>query len=70
MNIGIITFYWSKNLGALIQSFSLRKFLEELSVKNKVKFVNYQQKQIVSREFNSQLKTLNPIKYFKAKKKK
>jgi len=69
MNIGIITFYWSKNLGALIQSFSLRKFLEELSVKNKVKFINYQQKQIVSREFNSQLKTLNPIKYFKAKKK-
>lgn len=69
MNIGIITFYWSKNLGALIQSFSIKKFLEELNRKNKVTFNNYQPKQLVLREFNSQFKTLNPVKYFKAIKK-
>jgi hypothetical protein len=69
MKIGIITFYWSKNLGALIQSISIKKFLEELDNKNRVKFNNYQPKQLLLREFNSQLKTFNPIKYYKAVKK-
>jgi len=69
MNISIITFYWSKNLGALIQSLSLKKFVKEINDINKVEFNSYQPKQLMIRELNGQLKTYNPIKYFKAKKK-
>ena len=69
MNISIITFYWSKNLGALIQSLSLKKFVKELNNRNNVDFNSYQPQQLMVREINGQLKTYNPIKYFKAKKK-
>ena len=69
MRAGIITFFWSNNIGALIQSISLKEFLNNNFEKIEFEFENYTPKELVLRENNSQLKTLNPIKYIKALKK-
>ena len=68
MRGGIITYFWSNNIGALIQSISLREFLKNKITPN-FQFETYIPNELVVREKNSQLKTLNPIKYFKAYKK-
>jgi len=70
MRAGIITFYWSKNLGALIQALSLKNFIEIEFSNIKVDFEKYLPKDLVLRENKSQLNTKNPIKWIKAKKKK
>lgn len=69
MKIGIVTFYWSNNLGALIQSYCLNKFLKSLNKNFLVNFNRYQPKKLLMREHLSQLKTYNPIKYFMGLKK-
>ena len=69
MRAGIITFFWSNNIGALIQSISLKEFLNNNFEKIEFEFENYTPKELVLREHKSQLKTLNPIKYIKALKK-
>ena len=66
MKIGIITYYWSKNIGALLQAYSLKRFIKEQNKNLEVTFNNYQPKKLIKREHQSQLKTLNPIKYIKA----
>jgi len=69
VKISIITYYWSKNIGALLQAYSLKKFIKEQNNDSEVTFNNYQPKGLIERENQSQLKTLNPIKYLKALKK-
>ena len=69
MKAGIITFFWSNNIGALIQSISLKEFLNNNFEKIEFDFESYTPKELIFRENKSQLKTLNPIKYIKALKK-
>ena len=54
MKINIVTFYWSNNLGALIQAFSLKKFIEE-ECKKSIKFNSYAPKKLVEKERISQI---------------
>jgi len=49
MNIEIFTFHYTNNYGALIQSQSLKKFLEE-NTNLKVNFAQYQPKELLYRE--------------------
>ena len=58
MNINIITYHWSNNLGAIIQSLCLKKFLEN-NFKNSVEFNNYLPERLIKRERNSQLNLEN-----------
>ena len=62
MKINIITFYWSNNLGAIIQAFSLKSFVEKETDRS-VKFNKYLPKNLVYRERVSQInkKNLNVI---------
>lgn len=41
MNIGIITFHWATNHGAILQAFALQKFLEENIAGANVKIIDY-----------------------------
>ena len=54
MTINIITFFWSNNLGALIQAFCLKKFLEK-ECKKSIKFNSYAPKELIERERMSQI---------------
>jgi hypothetical protein len=58
MKINIVTFYWSNNLGALIQAYSLKKFIE-IETKKNVRFNTYQPKKLIIRERQSQLNKKN-----------
>jgi len=58
MKINIITYHWSNNLGALIQSLSLKKFLET-NFKNSIEFNYYLPERLIKRERNSQLNLQN-----------
>ncbi len=58
MKINIITFFWSNNLGALIQAFSLKNFIEK-ETKKKIRFNNYQPKDLIKRERFSQINRKN-----------
>ena len=66
MKVGIITYYWSNNIGALIQSISLKNFLSKNFSNDDFQFEKYLPKNLILREKKSQLKTLNPIKFIKA----
>ncbi len=70
MKVGIITYYWSKNLGALIQALSLKNFIETKFAEITVGFEKYLPEDLILRENQSQFNTLNPIKWIKARKKK
>ena len=39
MNIGILTFHWSTNYGAVLQTYALQEYLKELG--HEVKIINY-----------------------------
>ena len=58
MKINIITFFWSNNLGALIQAYSLKCFVEK-ELKKITKFNDYLPKNLIKRERNSQLNKKN-----------
>ena len=58
MKINLITFFWSNNLGALIQAFSLKNFIEK-ETKKKIRFNNYQPKDLIKRERFSQINRKN-----------
>ena len=58
MNIEIITFYWSNNLGALIQAISLRELLK-IKLNRKVDFNRYMPKDLILAEKKSQLNKSN-----------
>ena len=68
MKGGIITYFWSNNIGALIQCISLREFLNK-KLPIDFEFENYMPNELVIREKTSPTKTFNPVKYFKAYKK-
>ena len=74
MSIQIFTFYYTNNYGALIQSQSLKKFLEE-NTNHKVDFAQYQPKELLYREIYRPIITKklavlfkNIIKSYKLKK--
>ena len=69
MKCGIITYYWSKNIGALIQSISLLSFLKNNFKDHTFSFENYLPKELIVRENQNQTKTYNFIKWIKAKRK-
>ena len=58
MKINIVTFFWSKNLGALIQAFSLKNFIER-EFNTEVKFNNYSPNNLIVRERMSQFNSKN-----------
>ncbi len=58
MNFEIITFYWSNNPGALIQSISLREFLKT-EFKKKVKFNRFMPHDLIAAERKSQINRSN-----------
>ena len=58
MKINIITYHWSNNLGALVQSLCLKKFLEE-NFENSIEFNNYLPERLIKRERNSQINSVN-----------
>ena len=60
MKINIITFHWSNNLGALVQSLCLKKFLNE-NFKNTIEFNNYLPGRLIKRERNSQINLKIPL---------
>ena len=64
MNIKIFTFYYTNNYGALIQSLSLKEFLEKNS-KLKVDFAQYQPKNLLYREIYRPIIKKNLIDAFK-----
>ena len=64
MNIKIFTFYYTNNYGALIQSLSLKEFLEKNS-KLKVDFAQYQPKNLLYREIYRPILKKNLIDAFK-----
>ena len=68
MKGGIITYFWSNNIGALIQCISLREFLNK-KLPIDFEFENYMPNELVVREKISQTKTYNPVKFIKAYKK-
>ena len=57
MNIEIITFYWSNNLGALIQAISSE--LLKIKLNRKVDFNRYMPKDLILAEKKSQLNKSN-----------
>ena len=58
MKINIITYHWSNNLGALVQSLCLKKFLEK-HFEIHVEFNNYLPELLIKRERISQLNLQN-----------
>jgi len=71
MKINIITFFWSNNLGALIQAYSLKAFIKSICNK-KVKFHSYSPDKLIKRERMSQInrknfKVLHQVFYKKLK---
>lgn len=58
MKIKIVTFYWSNNLGALIQSLSLREYLQ-LNFGYETSFNDYLPKKLILRERMSQISKAN-----------
>ena len=71
MKISIITFFWSNNLGALIQAYSLKEFIKSVC-KKEVKFHSYSPIKLIKRERMSQInkknfKVLHQIFYKKKK---
>tara|TARA_B100001057_G_scaffold458674_1_gene508148 strand:+ start:6369 stop:7403 length:1035 start_codon:yes stop_codon:yes gene_type:complete len=58
MKINIITFFWSNNLGALVQAFSLKRFIEN-KFNISPKFNTYSPKKLINRERISQINKKN-----------
>ncbi len=58
MKINIITYHWSNNLGALVQSLSLKNFLEK-NFRIHIEFNSYLPELLIKRERNSQLNLQN-----------
>ena len=63
MSIKIFTFHYTNNYGALIQSQSLKKFLEE-NINLEVKFPNYQPKRLLYREIYRPILKKNLTDFF------
>ena len=69
MKGGIITYFWSNNIGALIQCIFFKRILNK-KLPIDFEFENYMPNELVVREKISQTKTYNPVKFIKAYKKK
>lgn len=62
MNIKIATFFFGNNYGALLQSYYLKKFIEENFTDKKIDFFKYQPKKFIFREEYSPIIKKNPLK--------
>ena len=62
MNIKIATFFFGNNYGALLQSYYLKKFIEETFSDKKIDFFKYQPKELIFREEISPMIKKNPLK--------
>lgn len=69
MKIGIVTFHWSKNIGALLQAISLRDFIKKNSKNAQVNFESYFPEKLLNAENKKNFFSLNIIKFLKIKKK-
>ena len=69
MKINIITYHWSNNLGALVQTLCLKKFLEK-NFENFIEFNKYLPELLIRRERNSQINLQNFFFIFEIFKKK